>query len=189
MKKCGAILILLMLTSPQAIQAAGRFYAGFALGEAKVSRWCNSSPRHCNDSDIGLKLSGGFQITPHWGIEAAYLDLGQVTASFTESGPPSFRADIDGFMFSGTGTLPVSKKIDIFAKAGVFRWHVDSVRFGVLATQTQQRNGSNFSFGTGLGFLITQAIQLRIEWEQFEDIGDQNTSDINLWSGGMVFLF
>lgn len=189
MKKHCLILILLILTNTRIAQAADRFYAGFALGETKVSDWCNRTPRHCDDSDVGLKLFGGFQFTAHWGIEASYVDFGQITLSEAQNGTPGFRAEVRGFTLSGMGILPLSKKLDFFARAGLFRWEVELARFGTLATQTLKRDGTDFTFGIGFAFLLTQAVQLRLEWEQFTNIGDQNTSDIDLFSGGMLLFF
>lgn len=189
MKKCGVILTSLVLLCAQPGHAAGLFYAGISLGETQVSDGCDRPHPHCDDTDAGLKLFGGAQVTKYWGIEAAYVNLGRTTASAAESGTPLFTVDIEAFAISGTGTLPVSKKLDLFAKAGFFQWFVEAERLGVLATQHRERDGIDFTFGVGAALHLTKTLQLRIEWEQFTDIGDDYSSDVHLISGGMALYF
>ncbi len=189
MKKRHLIFTLIFLMSVVSAEAAGRFYAGIALGETTVSEACKRVRSDCDDSDVGLKVFGGFQISRHWGLEAAYVDLGQVTAALSSSGTPSITARIEGFTLSGAGTVPLSKKFDFFAKAGLFRWQIEAARFGRFATQRQTQDGTDFTFGAGMVFRFTEDMRLRAMWEQFSDIGDRNTSDIHLFSGGMVLFF
>lgn len=189
MKKNSLIFTSLFLICALPTHAAERFYAGISLGETRVLDGCDRALPHCDNTDAGLKLFGGVQVTEHWGIEAAYVNFGRITASATGSGTPLFTVDIEAFSVSGTGTLPVSKKLDLFGKAGLFQWFVDAKRFGALSTQHRERDGIDATFGLGAALHLTKAIRLRLEWEQFLDIGDAYPSNIHLISGGMSLSF
>ena len=121
------------------------YYASFGRAEAEdaceqvskaVNDYVGSIPEgisltgSCDDNDNGWKIFAGYQFTPNWGIEGAYVDLGEFTANYTLQGdalvdsvPVSVfgtahgKATVDGFSLALTGTAPYSDNFAVFAKS------------------------------------------------------------------------
>src|SRR5438552_14704809 len=61
-----------------------------------------------DSSEFSWKILGGYQHDRHWGIEAAYTDLGRYRDS-----------SADSLSLALTGTLPLDRRWALMAKAGV----------------------------------------------------------------------
>jgi opacity protein-like surface antigen len=120
-----------------------------------------------DDGDTGWKLFVGYDFDPLFGVELAYVDLGesettfQVDESFTISPDPvlatgfviipvstttdfntvsDLKSDVDGFSFSGRLKYSFSKKIKLFAKAGIYFWDADPRVLSAVRNQTNTLN-------------------------------------------------
>lgn len=204
----GILLISLGLLSFQSASGQeGRFYLGAGGGysdlgfdsgditSAAAAAGVTGTTTSVDDNDIGWKLFGGYQFTRNWGLEVFYADLGDGSASFTATAPfagtLNISTDASGFGAAATGTYPINNQFGVHAKLGVFRWDVDAqaaaVVAGVTATASADDTGTDLMFGVGASYNFNQNSSVRIEWERFNDVGDD--LDVDLFSGSFLYRF
>ena len=63
----------------------------------------------------------------HFGVELAYIDLGEVSYSGTFSGFPvtGGKVELSAFTVSALGVLPISEQFSVFGKVGLFKWEAE----------------------------------------------------------------
>jgi opacity protein-like surface antigen len=61
----------------------------------------------------------------------------------------------------------------------------------ILVRATDDKTNSDLTYGAGVGFLITPKLQLRAEWQRYQDVdaGIVGKSDVELISIGVVYRF
>jgi len=176
-------------------QAQGGF-AGVGFGQTSVDIECDLDITcSADDSDSGFKIFGGYQFNPNFAFEVAYVDLGEAKISGTDSflGSTTATFEVSGFNFAVVGSFPVGERFELMAKAGVFRWDMDlNVSSSVFGSGSESETGFNPMFGIGGSFNITKKFGVRVEYEKFLDVGDEDTtgqSDVDLISASLVFRF
>jgi hypothetical protein len=96
---------------------AGNEYSVWNIGAAASFADYSFYDNSVDDSNVGLKLFGGYRINKWFGLEAAYYDFGD----FSEAPPspaPAIDVNLDGYSGSVLLYAPIKNKdIDIFAKA------------------------------------------------------------------------
>jgi OOP family OmpA-OmpF porin len=144
-----------------------------------------------DNTDVGWKVFGGYQFNPYFAVEAAYVNLGEFTASGFFAGSPAHgSAEGDAGLFSLVGTLPLGDAFDLSAKVGAIVWDVDTSVAGSFGTSETNFNGTTLAYGIGAAWNITQEIGIRGELERFKDLGpDYKEVDLDLYSLGAVFHF
>src|SRR5712691_280449 len=119
-----------------AAPASAQVYVGAGLGIA-----------HTDSSETSWKILGGYQHDRHWGIEAAYTDLGSYRGSSADSLSLAF-----------TGTLPLDRRWALIAKAGV------------ASNRTRAAGSSDRAdalVGIGVAYAVNRRFGLRLEYEQY----------------------
>ena len=155
-------------------------------------------PSSIDDSAAAVKIFGGYKFTPNFAAEGFVAKIGTFSSSTTAvdylGDSLTLSADLDATAFgvSGVGFLPISKRIDLFAKLGVFHWSSDTDALAVLtidgvsesATASVSDSGNDLLFGAGVDFDITKHIGIRAELERY------NTDEaIDVASIGVMFSF
>ncbi|HKQ25592.1 MAG TPA: outer membrane beta-barrel protein [Burkholderiales bacterium] len=176
-------------------QAAGGF-AGGGFGQTKVDIECDLDITcSSDDSDSGFKIFGGYQFNPNFAFEVGYYDLGEAKLSGTDSFLGSTTATIEasGFNFALVGSIPLGERFELMAKAGIFRWDLDvSATSSVFGSGSDSETGFDPMFGIGAAFNFSKNLGLRVEYEKFLDVGDEDTtgeSDVDFLSASIVFRF
>lgn len=178
-------------------QAQG-WYGGVGFGQSKVKDFficdldisCSS-----DDTDSGWKLFVGNQFSPNAAVEIGYVDLGEAKISGTDSflGSVSLDAESKGFNVALLGFLPVGQAVNLLGKVGLFRWDVDvTASSSSLGSGSLSESGIDLMFGFGASFNVGKTTAIRIEWERFTDVGDEDEtgqSDVDLLSASLVFRF
>lgn len=152
-----------------------------------------------DDTDNGWKVFGGYKFTSNLGIEAAYVDLGEVSSEFNATIAPSelqpLLADaaaihpymLTGFTLAGLGSVDVTPSLSVFGKVGIFVWDAEGdvreIESGELAEFDD--NGTDLTFGLGAKFEINPQMGVRAEWERYN--ADRN--DMNFFSIGIEYHF
>ena len=91
-----------------ALTAAPAFaqgYIGGGFGSSKVTGVDGGGLTGGNTSKGLVKIYGGYQITPNWGVEAQYANLGNRTLAVAGINVGSF--SLSQVSIAGTGTLPL----------------------------------------------------------------------------------
>ena len=172
------------------------WYAGVGFGQstADIDLACDLNIT-CNtdDTDSGWKLFAGNKFSPNAAVEFGYLDLGEAKMSGTDSifGAVSLGWETTGFNVAFVGFLPVGNSVNLLGKFGLFMWDQDVNASINSLSGSSSESGTDMMFGLGASFDIGQTTAIRIEWERFMDVGENDTgqSDIDLLSASLVFRF
>jgi hypothetical protein len=164
----------LLLASTATMAADNGIYLGASLGRANTDLDEARTGVDLDGDDTGFKLIAGIRPLDWFGIEASYVNFGEV-----EQGPLSVESDgITGF---GVFFVPVGP-VDLFAKGGVVSYDTD-VKLRNIGNRRD--DGTDFAYGIGaqLRFL---SLSVRAEYEVF-DI--DNVDDANMLSIGVTYTF
>ena len=179
------------------------FYVGGSVGGADARSVCTTNwlPAGttiggCEDKDIGWKVYGGYQFTPHWGAEIGYLDFGKQRWGVAIGGavPATAEAEVKAWQLAFTGTLPLmpgstwsSPGFSIFGKLGLYRSDTDVSAGGISASG----RSTDWMWGVGAKWDFTRNLSMRIEWERLNNTGNNTvgTSDFEMLSIGAMFRF
>lgn len=155
-----------------ATPALAQGYVGLGLGSSKATgadgTLAGTTVTGANTSKGSVKVYGGFQFTPNWGIEAQYTDLGNRTFQLTNPfvvGVGSGSVKASQFSIAGTGTLPVAANFSLLGKLGV-----SANRASGSATApfiVSSANKSDLLVGVGVAYNITPKLAVRLEYEDF----------------------
>jgi len=153
-----------------AAYADSGFYIGGSLGDANVE------VRNIGfeENDSASKVFGGFIVdmpVADFGIEAAYVDLGNPTGAGL-GGPVEL--DVQAYSAFGMAGLDYGL-FGVFAKAGLVSWDDD------ISTES----GSDPAYGLGFR-LAFSSVEVRAEYEKF-DI--DNIDNVDMLSVGVLWRF
>jgi opacity protein-like surface antigen len=137
MKKILSTLILSAAFAATPVSAQlSHVYLGAGVGIANT-----------DSSEFSWKILGGYQHDRHWGIEAAYTDLGRYRGS-----------GADSLSLALTGTLPLDRRWALIGKAGVA-----SNRARVAGASDH----ADALVGIGVAYAVNRRFGLRLEYEQY----------------------
>jgi OOP family OmpA-OmpF porin len=159
-----------------AMPASAQWYAGVGVGSSKATgidgpitgTGVPAGTRLTGgDSNKGMyKLYGGYQITPNWGVEAQYSDLGnRDVVARTAAGAPIVTGSLklSQYSIAATGTLPLARDFSLFGKVGVSN---NREKINILG-QSNSGNKTSLMAGVGVAYNITPALAVRLEYENF----------------------
>jgi OOP family OmpA-OmpF porin len=156
-----------------------------------------------NDTDTGWKIFAGLQFNRNFALEMSYQDLGsfKLTANGVVTCVPIALKETlsaSGFGLDGVISIPLSKEFALLARLGFFAWSLDAKATatngnnGNTATANDKPTGTSLSFGIGARYNFSEHFGLRVEYQRFTDIGDQNStgqSDVDLLSASLIYRF
>ena len=200
MKKIIVAVAMLILIAPSAVLAQEiKGYVGLGVGQGTADIDATPIPgavaTTVDDSDTSIKIFGGVLFNPHFGLEFAYADFGELSKNdrniFGQFINQAFEAS--AFSIAAVGYLPLSDVFDIYGKAGFALWDADGTLTsnipGIFGSASE--SGTDFMFGIGLQYTIN-AILLRAEFERYTDIGGDDlggTSDIDVLGLAVGYAF
>jgi OmpA-OmpF porin, OOP family len=158
-----------------AMPASAQWYVGAGVGSSKVTGL--DGPIVSNGTTVGTfsggnsnkgfyKVYGGYQITPSWGVEAQYSDLGNRDVAARTLGGVTVlagSAKASQYSIAGTGTLPLSAGFSLLGKLGVTNNKSKINLPGIAGDE----NNSSLLVGVGVAYAITPAMSVRFEYEDF----------------------
>jgi OOP family OmpA-OmpF porin len=170
-------------------------YIGFSAGQADVDESMAipgliDPGGRVDGKDGAFKLFGGYQFNPNFALEAALVDLGDVSYSGFFTGSPGGtvtggRIQNSGLNLSAVGVVPLGPKFVLFGKAGIFMWYSEATDVtGGFAFRSEE-DGADLSIGLGASVAIGQRVSLRAEWERF----DMSNVDVDLVTLGFAYRF
>ena len=159
---------------------AGIFF-GASIGETSFQ--AEETNFSLDDTADAYKVFAGFTFLKFVGVEASYVDFGNVEDEVS----PGTDAEIDatGWDVFAKGILPIGKHFDIFAKAGVVVWDTEQTLSGVVSG-SGSNDGTDPVYGGGLTFRFAKIVGIRVEYERF-DLED--TDSVDLASAGVEIKF
>ena len=171
-------------------QVAAQAYVGGSIGQSDIDEeittgLITSGP--VDGKDNAFKIFGGYMFNRHFGIEGAYVDLGEVSYSGDFFGTPvtGGRVELTGFNVSAVGSYPVNEQFSVFGKVGLFLWDAEANDTTGGAPFSAKQDGTDLSFGVGVGYHFTRNLGVRAEWEMFKT----DDADATLLSVGLLWRF
>lgn len=161
--KCLLATCCLSLAGLQSASAdSSGLYLLLEVGNSDVDRYVSSVDR-INGDDTSLAIGLGYELTPNWSIQVAYVDFGNVAA--TVGCPPELlciaqasttlvpfsadTAEIDGVAIEVLGSYPIPNfPLAVFGKVGVLDW--DS---NWTLNSSFDESKTALSYGVGLKWL------------------------------------
>jgi len=148
--------------------------------------------------DTAYKVQVGYQFTEYFALEGGYVDLGKSKYSGSFSGGNG-HGDIkaSGANIVAVGILPLNESFSVFGKLGLINAKVDSTVSvsgpGGSASASTSSTKGRANWGFGATCHLSRQFAVRIEYEQFNKLGDDNTApkkfDAMLVSAGAVYKF
>ncbi|MBC7708747.1 MAG: OmpA family protein [Rhizobacter sp.] len=149
-----------------------------------------------DNHDTAYKLFGGYQFNRNFALEAGYFNLGKFgfSANTTPLGTFNGQVKIQGFNLDLVGTLPVSERFSVFARAGAQAAKTGATYGGSQPTSifnpSPSRREVNYKAGLGLQYEVTPSFLVRAEVERYritDNIGKKANAD--MVSVSLVFPF
>jgi hypothetical protein len=168
------VLTALLGFGSSAFAADNGIYVGGSLGQANVE--LEEASIDIDGDDTGFKAIAGIRPLDWLGIEANYVNFGEVEDDGLE-------IDADGISAFAVGFLAVGP-IDLFAKGGLISWD-SSVGLDGVSGDIFQEDGTDFAYGVGAQFRVW-SLSVRAEYEVF-DVDD--VDELNMISVGLTFTF
>ena len=176
MKKTNLIgVIFLTVGMTGTAFAQNGVYAGASIGQATIDA-CDGVA-NCDDEDTSWKIFGGWEFNRNIALEAAWVDLGEISGSI---GGSAVSAEVDGWTLAGKGILPLTEQFAVFGKFGMIMWDVE----GGGAASGIDDDGTDLIYGLGAQYMFSDRFGIVGEWEWY-DIDD----DVDLFSIGALFKF
>jgi OmpA-OmpF porin, OOP family len=190
MKKVFVAVAVFMASTAAMAQNQG-WYVGGGFGQSKSKSFCSgvTTPGvSCDDSDVAVKGMGGYQFTRNLAVEFGLTATG-VAEARGPTGSDTISAAIAEA--AAVGILPLGDRFSVFGKLGIYTSFVERELDTILVRGTDDKTNSDLTYGAGVGFLITPKLQLRAEWQRYQDLdaGNAGKSDLDLIILGMVYRF
>lgn len=209
------IIALALLFSVSGTGVAGEWTIGANLGRAQGDTGTGEINRDLEDSGLDASAESsddsrnawriflGYDYTPNWGAEVAYVDLGDVDTTFsgTTTDIDTFLSasdDIhpntaDGWQLSGVyhRELDFLPQLQATARVGLFAWSSDYTLKGGGSSRTVEKSGTDLTYGLGLNLdlasvsAIPPGYHASFAWDRYEI--DNETVD--LLSLGISYRF
>ena len=195
MSKARKVLAMVGLASAMAFvgpafaQDAG-FFVGGSVGQSDIDDEITTGlidSGTVDGKDTAFKIFGGYMFNRHFGVEAAYIDAGEVSYSGTFSGVPvtGGTVELSAFNVSVLGNFPVNEQFSVFGKIGLFSWEAEANDTTGGMPFSADDDGTDVSFGVGVAYNFTRNFGLRAEYELFKT----DDADVSLISIGAVWRF
>jgi len=206
MRQSILLLTALSLLLGSVIANAGErgWYIGIGLGEIRANYEIadfddgSVSAGLVDNSDSAWKVFGGYQINRYLAIEVGFSDLHndvdkRTTFSGISNGTGSRFVslpggavsvdinDITGHFVAALGSLPLTRRFDLVAKAGAISWDAQQTTVD-LNQRTHTLNGTDALFGLGIEYRFDNGIEIRGEVERYFNVGatDQNVAALSI---------
>ncbi len=189
-RKLAAASVLAIAGALAASQASAQAYLGGSIGQSDVDDEITNgliTSGSVDGKDTAFKIFGGYMFNRNFGVEGAYVDLGEVSYSGSFGGAPvtGGKVEINGFNVSAVGAFPVNEQFSVFGKIGLFIWDADASDTTGGMPFSASADGTDVSFGVGVNYSFTRNLGVRAEWEMFKT----DDGDATLLSAGVVWKF
>lgn len=171
-----------------------------SLQKALDAKGIEAQASTSGDIRTGWQAFLAYQFLQRWGVELAYVDLGEATIEF--SGIDQDIEDIlnkigsnhprsaQGTKLSATYRFELNKNLQLKSKLGVFDWETNYTFGGVndsgeLITKDINLSGTDITFGLGLVHKLSDNVAAHLDW----DFYSIDAEVVNLFTFGVSYRF
>ena len=171
-------LLLLALLIPGITQAGWYFGVGAGTSNAdSIDIEFDAPPDfESDDQDSIYQVFGGMTFGSNFALELGYADLGEYTAR--EISVFETKLDPAALSLSAIGKVSVHPKVKMFGRLGLAYWATDLSLTDFTDSTTGDNNGLDPVIGLGFEWRFTDRLDLRFEWEQFQNVGQDTKASI-----------
>jgi OOP family OmpA-OmpF porin len=189
--------------------ASAQWYGGVGLGRGRATVPSLSGSiggaavtgSTGTSSDNSWKLYGGYQLTPIWGVELGYNNLGNSYSESISSAGATTTSNmkLSNWYGAGTATLPLGRGFSLVGKLGLARNQSEiqnsCVPAGCLQAGTSHR--SQIFAGIGAEYAFMPNLAARLEYEDFAKMsrndpygtGGGGAIKGNAWTASLKYSF
>ena len=132
--------------TPSIAAADGGLLIAGSVGSAELSE--DFDGFRVDDDSTAYRFTVGWRFNDYFALDAGYQNFGRFDDTVDDAGTPvSISLKADGFTIGGVGSLPISERFSLFARAGAFFWDGDAEINNVTAARPED---SNLYYGVGL---------------------------------------
>ncbi len=203
-----AVLGAVALPSAHAQQSSSYYYLGGGVGQARVEinderitrplfgTGLTATNVQRDNHDTAYKLFGGYQFNRNFALEAGYFNLGKFgfSANTAPLGTFNGQVKIQGFNVDLVGTLPLTERFSVFARAGAQAAKTGDTYGGnrpiSAFNPSPSKREVNYKAGVGLQFEVNPSFLVRAEAERYrisDTAGKKGNAD--MVSLSLVFPF
>lgn len=205
-----ALAIAGIVTAPSAVaqQNSNYYYLGGGIGQARAEinderitrplfgTGLTATNINRDNHDTAYKLFGGYQFNQYFALEGGYFNLGKFgfTANTKPLGTFSGQAKIQGFNLDLVGTLPVTERFSVFARAGAQAAKTGDTYGGSTVISgfhpSPSKREINYKAGVGVQYEVNPSFLVRAEAERYrisDTVGQKGNAD--MVSLSLVFPF
>jgi OOP family OmpA-OmpF porin len=173
-----------------AAHASAQAFVGGSIGQSDIDSDITAgliTSGSTDGKDTAFKVFGGYMFNRHFGVEGAYVNLGEVSYSGDFFGDlvTGGKVEVSGFNVAALGSYPISEQFSVFGKIGLFIWEAEASDVTGGVPFSAKDDGTDISFGLGVGYDFTRNLGVRGEWERFK----LDEVDADLLSIGIVWRF
>lgn len=173
----------------------GRDWSASRFASSLAAQGVTATQTSSDDSDLGVKVFGGYQFNKNLALEGGYAQFNNYTANGAVTGNVNVSSvyqteDNNTWALAAVGTLPLTKNFAVFGKLGAHNWKkttntisYDSVQ-GTIRTSSIDR-GVDPYYGVGVSYALLAGLEVRGEYERY-DLGGPK---IDLLSAGLAVKF
>jgi len=168
--------------------AGAQTWIGAELGSSDAKDFCKDFGSSCDKTGTPWRIFGGTYLTPNFGIEAGYIDLGRMNASDAASD-----VKLESRAGEVLGLIAFrARQASIFAKFGGYYalTKLTLVTNGLTTRRTENNGG--LVYGAGAQVNLTPSFGVRGDWQRYAKVGNTSTggeTDMNTFLVGVVWNF
>ena len=176
------VLVTMFASAFAAAPVFAQGYVGLGFGSSRISGFDAPGVNGGNTNKGLVKVYGGYQITPNWGAELQYSDLGRRDIAGPAATTGSFSSS--QLSLAGTGTLPLTSGFSLLGKLGVSANRINTSGNVVVGTG----NKTGVLLGIGAAYSFTPTLSARVEYEDFGSMAKLNNGSTVRANGYSVSL-
>lgn len=162
-------------------------YVGIGIGSASYQvELAAFGGGQFDDDGTGTKLYGGYAFNKYFAAEATVYNFAEASVGALETSPGSgtfvsATASMKGIGAYAVGLYPVSKNINLIAKAGFLRWDADLS----VNNNSVTNDGTDVAYALAVSYAFSKELLLTAEWESF----NSDNPEVTMFSLGFRFNF
>jgi OOP family OmpA-OmpF porin len=168
-------------------QSAERgIYLGASVGAARSRDACVDVALAftCQDTDVAMRLFGGYQVNRHLALEAGFADLGEVKLT---AGSANAAIKSTAFDFAAIISWPLNPEFFVYGRLGMYYGRAEaSAAGGAVLTGPSASTYDDLTYGLGARFDFRRHFGVRLEWQRYNDF---NGTDIDTLGVAALYRF
>ncbi len=168
-----SILIAATITAltPALATAEDNFVLALSVGKAELSETFDGF--NIDTTSTAYRFSFGWKFNDHFTLEGGYQNFGRFAQTVNFNGTPTNVAlKADGVTLGGSGSLPLSERVSLFARAGAFFWDGDGE---INNFTTAVAEDANLYIGLGGRLAVNKKLSATLDGSRYDLSGTDTT--------------